>query len=344
MTGLEVPSFLVGATGLITLVEKSLEIWQSLAEAKEFGGELMQIVAQLSMEYYRFLAWTRISGVLQGSLQAETATFPTQSTSTQFPFPDDLSAQLGAPIESAAARIVAILAEVAEITEKYRLKSKKSPPSESTVKSTSVATGLSTVPPIFGAKHNPTVTSMFEKHRKSTTTLQENTTFRQRFLFTSKPWGQPDQKALISKVEELCYWNDRLEKLLPSAVQQSLSTQALPSQILIDENRNLLESLSKATEHQNEAVKAHAKLWKERIAFLGACQNSHNSLGRYRRSISAVTPVAASVASRCELSLSTFSEGQEGKITIITVQAKQIMLSLCQLPFMSPSNGTLSEI
>ena len=312
MTGLEVPSLVVGATGLITLVEKSLEIWQSLAEAKEFGSELMRIVAQLSMEYYRFFAWARISGVLQGSLQAKTATFPTQSTSTQFPFPDDLSAQLGAPIENAAARIVAILAEVAEISEKYRLKSKKSPPSESPAKSTSVTTGLSTIPPIFSAKHNPIVTSLLEKHRKSTAMLQENTPFRQRFLFTSKPWGQPDQKALISKVKELGYWNDRLEKLLPSAVQQSLSTQALPSQILVDENRDLLESLSKAAEHQNEAVKAHAKLWKERIDFLGAGQNNHNAVERYRRSLSVVTPVAASVASRCELSLATFSESQGG--------------------------------
>ena len=312
MSGLEVPSLVVGATGLITLVEKSLEIWQSLAEAKEFGSELMRIVAQLSMEYYRFVAWTRISGVLQGSPQAETAILPTQSTSTQFPFPDDLRAQLGAPIESAAARIVAILAEVAEIAEKYRLKSKKSVSSEFPTKSTSVTTGLSTVLPIFGAKHNPTVTSLLEKHRKSTATLQENTPFRQRFLFTSKPWGQPDQKALISKVEELCYWNDRLEKLLPSAVQQSLSTQALPSQILIDENQNLLESLSKAAEHQNEAVKAHAKLWKERIDFLGADQNDHSAIERYRRSTSVVTPVAASVASLSELSLSTFSENQEG--------------------------------
>ena len=312
MTGLEVPSLVVGATGLITLVDKSLKIWQSLAEAKHFGDELMRIVAQLSMEYYRFLAWTRISGVLQGSLQAKPAAFPTQSTSTQFPFPDDLSAQLGAPIENAAARIVAILAEVAEIAEKYSLKSKKSPSIESPAKSTSVTTGLSTIPPIFGVKHNPTVTSLFEKHRKSTTTLQENTPFRQRFLFTSKPWGQPDQEALQRKVEELCYWNDRLERLLPSAVQHSLATQALPSQILIDENRNLLESLSKAAEHQNEAVQAHAKLWKERIDFLNAGQINHSTMERYRRGISVVTPVAASVASQCELSLSTFSESQEG--------------------------------
>lgn len=321
MTGLEVPSLVVGLTSLIALVEKSSEIWQSLAEAKEFGSELMRIVAQLSMEYYRFLAWTRVSGVLQGSLPSKTAVLPTQPMSTQFPFPDDLGAQLGAPIENAAARIVAILAEVAEIAEKYRLKSKSSPLSKSPAKATSVTTGLSTVLPIFGAKHNSTVTSLIVQHRKSTTTLQENTPFRQRFLFTSKPWGQSDQKALTRKVEELSYWNDRLEKLLPSAVQQSLSTQALPGQILVDENRNLLETLLKAAEHQNEAVKAHAKLWKERIDFLGAGHNNHSALEKYRRSRSVITPVAASAASRCELSLSTFSEGQGGTLQVTTIQA-----------------------
>ena len=309
MSGLEVPGLVVGLTGLIALVEKSFEIWQSLAEAKEFGSELMRIVAQLSMEYYRFLAWARVSGVLQASVTSKTAVLSTQPTSTQFPFPDDLGAQLGAPIENAAARIVAILAEVSEIAEKYRLKTKsKTSPS----KSTSVTAGLTTVLPIFGAKHNPNVTALIAQHRKSTATLQENTSFRQRFLFTSKPWGESDQEKLTSKVEELSYWNDRLEKLLPSAVQQSLSTQALPGQFLVDENRNLLETLLKAAEHPNEAVRSHAKLWKERIDFLSAGQNDQSALEKYRRSGSVVAPIAASASSRCELSLSTFREGQGG--------------------------------
>lgn len=312
MTGLEVPSLALGLTGLIALVEKSLQIWQSLAEAKEFGSELMRIIAQLSMEYYRFLAWARLSGVLQGPSSPKTVLPLTQPTSAQLPFPDDLVTQLGAPIENAAARIVAILAEVAEIAEKYRRKSKSSSLSGSSAQSTSVMIGLGTVLPIFGAKHNPAVTSLIAQHHQSTTALQESTSFRQRFLFTSKPWGQSDQKALTSKVKELSYWNERLEKLLPSAVQQSLFTQALPGQILVDENRNLLETLLKATDHPNEAVKAHAKLWKERIDFLGAGQKYHNALEKYRRSGSVVASVATSAASRCELSLSSFSEGQDG--------------------------------
>lgn len=217
MSGLEVPGLALGLTGLITLVEKSLQIWQSLAEAKDFGSELMRIIAQLSMEYYRFLAWARLSGVLQGP-SPKTILPLNQPTSAQLPFPDDLVTQLGAPIENAAARIVALLAEVAEIAEKYRRKSKSGPSSGSSAASTSVTTGLATVLPIVGAKHNPTVTSLITQHRKSTTLLQESTTFRQRFLFTSKPWGQSDQKALTSKVKELSYWNERLEKLLPGAV------------------------------------------------------------------------------------------------------------------------------
>ena len=301
MIGLEVPGLALGLTGLIALVEKSLQIWHSLAEAKEFGSELMRIIAQLSMEYYRFLAWARLSGVLQGPSSLKTVLPLNQPTSAQLPFPDDLLTQLGAPIENAAARIVALLAEVAELAEKYRRKSKSSPLSGSSATSTSVTTGLATVLPIVGAKHNPNVTSLITQHHKSATLLQEGTTFRQRFLFTSKPWGQSDQKALTSKVKELSYWNERLERLLPSAVQQSLSTQALPGQILVDENRNLLETLLKASEHQNEAVKAHAKLWKERIDFLGTGQKNHSALEKYRRSGSVVASVAACAASRCEL-------------------------------------------
>ena len=271
----------------------------------------MRVVAQLSMEYHRFLAWARVSGVLQGSLEPKPAVLPTQPTYSQFSFSDDLVAQLGAPIENAAARIVTVLGEVAEIAEKY---SKGRPSSGDPARPSSVTAGLSTVLPIFGARHSTTVTSLTVRHRMSAATFQENTSFRQRFLFTSKPWGQADQKALTSKVKELSYWNDRLERLLPSAVQQSLSTQALPGQVLIDENRNLLETLVKAAEHRNEAVKTHAKLWKERLDFLSTNLNSYNAIQKYRQSKSVLRPEAASIASRCELSIANFSQGQGGAL------------------------------
>ena len=56
MTGLEVPGFLTGLSGIIPLIEKSLVIWQSISEAKGFRSDIVGLVAQLSMEYYRFLA------------------------------------------------------------------------------------------------------------------------------------------------------------------------------------------------------------------------------------------------------------------------------------------------
>jgi len=324
MAGLEVPGFLIGLSGIIPLIEKSLTIWQSISEAKGFGSDMMGLVAQLSMEYYRFLAWGRVSGALQGvsgphsfTAPAQTSIFAPKPTSSNFPFPNDLSSLWEAPVEDAAARIVAILADVAHISEKYKQadnsSSAKTPPSGNR-KSTSVALGLSTVLPIFGAGHTSKLTSTIIKHRETAGTLQDKTPFRLRFTFSSKPWGEPDKVALQQKVKELCYWNDRLERLLPDTIRLTLGNQALPGQLLVDENKEILATLIAASENQNEAVRTHAKLWKERIDFEGLGKDDQSKVEKYRRSTSVLDVMRGTLPSHCDLSLGTFKVAQERRL------------------------------
>ncbi|KAL3494898.1 hypothetical protein BJX62DRAFT_233868 [Aspergillus germanicus] len=300
---MELPALLVGLSGIIPIVEKSLELWQSISEANEFGTEMMKLVAMLSIEYHRFLAWAR---VLQQQPPGSTAQQLDSQSIGGIIFPNDLNIQFQHPIESAAAQIVTILDEVAEIARKYKVKD-SSPPE----KPASIAVGLSTVLPIVGATHNPNVTSIIARNHEWGRILQEKTSLRRRFTFTSRPWGRPDHTALEKKVKELSYWNNRLEGLLPNHIRLSLSRQAPLTQILTDENEALLETLIKASEHQNEAVKAHAMLWRERIEFANMSQaRTTDMVKKYRRDALTLDPVPGAGSSKCSLSLVTIKDDQ----------------------------------
>lgn len=56
MSGLEIPGFIVGLSGRIAVAEKGLVIWRSIGVANVFGPNVVEDVAKLSMEYYRFEA------------------------------------------------------------------------------------------------------------------------------------------------------------------------------------------------------------------------------------------------------------------------------------------------
>ena len=321
---LEIPSFIIGLSGLIGVVEKSFQIWQGISEAKGFGSDLVGIAAQLSMEYYRFLAWARVSQALQpseGDVIQSTASkmLTAKGENTGLPLNDDLGSQLQAPILDAVGRIVTILEEVSKIAEKYAIKKEPTTAKEQKTYSPGAATpkslaqGLSTVLPILGIR-GAALTSVMTDHHQSASNLQKRNSFRVKFTFGSKPWGQPDKKLLEEKVKELAYWNDRLEGLLPQALRTTIENQAIPGQILMEENKTLLEDLIKASEHQNMAVKTHAKLWKERIEFSKNAKNQQMILESCRRSSTIIFPLAGLPQSKCELTLAILNVGEDGKL------------------------------
>ncbi|KAF6231449.1 hypothetical protein HO173_010410 [Letharia columbiana] len=58
MSGLGIPGFVVGLSGRTAVAEKGFVIWRSIGVANVFGPNVVEDVAKLSMEYYRFEAWT----------------------------------------------------------------------------------------------------------------------------------------------------------------------------------------------------------------------------------------------------------------------------------------------
>ena len=321
---LELSGFVIGVSNILPVVEKSFEIWKSISDTKGFGSDLVGIAAQLSMEYYRFLTWAKVSQALLPSAASDQSNPPSplaaRGQTPTFPFGGSVSlnVQVQAPILDAAARIVSILEEVSKIVDKYAIPSDASPAFHRTAaakgssEGKSISQALGSVLPIIGVS-NTAITSAMSQHRRSASQLQKRTSFRVKLTFGSKPWGEPDKKTLEEKVKELCYWNDRLEGLLPKALSNTIMQQAIPGQILRDENQGILEDLMKAADNQNEAVKLHARLWKERIAISNGTESMASMTKKYRRPPSDIIRLSGLPSSRCRLSLTTLNNKGTGE-------------------------------
>lgn len=315
MTSLEVPAFVLGLTGLIALVEKSIDIWQSLATSKEFGSNMVAITSKLSMEYYRFLAWARVSGIFHaGPMSPETHIPPKIDESHQSRVGPDMASTLRAPIEEAVAQVVTLLEEVFKITSEYALDApaqgyngNRSTDSRGTP---SIAMGLSTTLPLFGAPCNPGVVATLLKQKNQANELRDQTPFNIRFRFSTSPWNTANKAALEEKINRLCYWNDRLEGLLPNAIKVSLERQGLAAHLLSDKNTKILEALIEASNHGNEGVRTHAKLWKERIDLERLESAKGFYTHQYRRNLSVILNLSDLQPSKCRLSLKLFQESK----------------------------------
>lgn len=317
----EVGGFVMGFNSIIPVIEKSFQIWQSISEARGFGDELISLAAQLSMEYYRFIAWARVSQALrsEGEEDMQTTTsniLHPKDRAGSFPLEENLTTKVQAPILDAAARIVAILEEVSKIAEKYAAtRETNGPPNVNIVgsgHSKSLAQGLSTILPIAGV---PTVAlnKIASQQRRISSVLQKQTSFRVKLTFGSKPWDQSDKKILTDSVSKLCYWNDRLEGLLPQALRNTIQSQALPGQLLLEENKTLLNDLILASEHKNNAVSTHAKLWRERITFSQESEVSKTLTESYRQPSASIIPIPGLKQSKSELSLADLELPEAGK-------------------------------
>ncbi|KAI7788055.1 hypothetical protein LA080_013361 [Diaporthe eres] len=240
------------------------------------------------MEYSRFYIWAKVSRVF-----AEEPSSQLRVNSSTTPGPpaqhDDLTT---APIHSATARFVDILEDISIIAAKYKLNPAENMNLDGTA---SQVTTLSSRLPVLSGSSNSALSASISKQGEFVWNLQKRTSFRRRFTFASKPWGRPDREELKSKIAELCYWNDRLEGLLPRDVRLSLASQAAPCQMLIDENKEVLQHLIDVPEPLGEPVREHARLWKEHTAVSELSADDVADLNRltgtYRREITCLDTV-----------------------------------------------------
>ena len=57
MTGLEIPAFIIGLSGLLSVFEKTCEIWRSVSSAQGFGQDIARSMDKIEIEFHRFETW-----------------------------------------------------------------------------------------------------------------------------------------------------------------------------------------------------------------------------------------------------------------------------------------------
>lgn len=262
MTGLEIPAFVVGLSGIVTLVDKSFSIWRAIAESQAFGSNLTDVLAQLAAEYYRFLSWARAVGALQ--LSPEMDKHPSAAARSGKDLdPSDPRKQIQDQIENAVAQVIKILESTQSVIGRYKLPQG----SEAPAKTLLGADGLSAVVPLPKPKDDIVHNNQVAAQKNLAATFQSKTSFRLRLKFGSRPWKEPDKRVLEDLVTKFNYWNCRLNDILSDHVRSSVFEQAPLGFALIQENNGSLSTLVSASAGQNENLYRHAKMWQGRRDF-----------------------------------------------------------------------------
>ncbi|KAH7309908.1 hypothetical protein B0I35DRAFT_440806 [Stachybotrys elegans] len=321
MSGLEVPAFVIGLSGLAAMVDKTLLLFQSLEESKSFGETMATITRKINWEFYRFWAWARASGAFGNQSGVVTRTKPEPRNQGQPGIPADNL--LRAPIEDTVVQIINLLEEICNITAKYRPREARKPSTTATksAQAPSIALGLSTPLPLLGVRHNQAVLVASTERQGRIDFIQRQVPFRLRVSFNAKAWGDTDKSLLEEKMKELTYCNDRLESILPSRIRESLDSQGRAAQILAYDDMETLEILKEAAKDKNEGVRTHARLWEERIEFAGKWQSQrHVDVDKYRGKAAALTESPGLLQSKSCLSLQLLNASSSSGPTPVAVE------------------------
>lgn len=190
---------------------------------------------------------------------------------------------------------------------------------QSSSKFPSVANGLGAAFPILGVKHDKNLAAAIEDHRNRGLGFQKNNSFQRRFVFGTKPWGDPDKKIIQGKLDKIRVWNDHLQNLLPHSVRDSLAKQALPGMLLRDPENELLEKLLKVSNHPSAEVRFHANFWKEKLKFKSSQGPLNQSLlDKYHRQVS-LQEIPGVAPSICGISVMIGQAGNHGKSHIAVI-------------------------
>ncbi|KAK1831876.1 hypothetical protein QBC39DRAFT_306146 [Podospora conica] len=304
VTGLEVLGGVGAASGLAERLLSVLTVWRSLAATRKFGKEMSAIVAKISMEYYRFMVWAKASRILENGASDESsggAPEPTGRLAAPEP-PGDVDEYLADRrqyiVQDAIAQVETLLADISKLTERYATPETRAATNLNPALLPSATQGGSLSPATSAAARNKARAEM----------LQHHTSFRLRFTFTTKPWDDPDKAVLQEKLRDLTYWNDRLEKLLAGAIQESIRQYGLAAYVLADELKDvsILTTLIEAAKSENEGVRTHATLWKERIRLGQGPSAKALDVEKYRKDDSALIEIPSLEKRWCSLSLTRF--------------------------------------
>ncbi|RYP80977.1 hypothetical protein DL769_002194 [Monosporascus sp. CRB-8-3] len=252
MTGLEIPAFIVGLSGLAAVFDKSCAIWRAIREAENFGEDVADRLRILEMEFFRFQTWWEaLEKLAVQNPPVRSKTIP--STFLGSALANQLRDNLEHPITNAASQISKLLGDVQTIL----------------IDQGVLRVTAGSQPSNAQASQNPkTLNEDTEnsqsRRRKLAKDLMNSISWWKRVKYDAKPWDESAKSALVSKLQDIAYWNRALYDILPSGTRDSVLSQGISAYILSDPQE--ANSLSKL---KQDVVSETAKLLVSRKQLLG---------------------------------------------------------------------------
>ncbi|RSL68689.1 hypothetical protein CEP54_002738 [Fusarium duplospermum] len=205
MSGLEIPSFIIGLGGLVAVFEKGFEVWRTIREAHDFGDDVADWMCKLEMEFFRFQTWwTALEHLaLRPGSPPAVRRVPSQTSALQV----TLDKQFGQPITDAAVNILNLLEKIEEVLKRNGILSifQAQPPEPKQTLDLSEETSQSRT-----------------RLKKFADDLLKHTPWITRIKHNASPWKDNDKSTLDSSLESIIYWNNALYSILPQNLRDSI--------------------------------------------------------------------------------------------------------------------------
>lgn len=257
---LEIPAFMVGLSGIISLVEKGLSIWQVIASSQYFGEDLVKIMCKLHFEYALFHAWCEGVGVTPTRAGATVLVRNPPATQRTGPrlFADD---EARSPFYIAVSQIVETLEKIQEISANIRrLQSKRDRGVERGVVETSTPAVLAI------ALGNAAIPISLQSEKKSIERRLNKISIFWRAKFQVSISATVSEREQLEKlISEFVGWNRDIWNFLPVGMKDAVICKYLPATVFdFPFDPRGLGVLQDASKDRFPAISNTAHLWIEK--------------------------------------------------------------------------------
>lgn len=242
MSGLEIPAFLVGLSGLVTVFEKGFEAWRVIAKASDFGEDVAEFMSKLEMEFFRFqtwwTAWEHLS--VTQSLSKPPLNMPQQGSALII----TLDERPGKPVIEAANNVLNQLSKIEVVLQRNGiLATMKVQPPE----------------PAMELSFEDDVKRSRQRLKRFAKDLMQHTPWTTRIKHGTKPWSADCDKATLdASLDSIIYWNNALYSLLPRDLGESIREFGIAGYAL-STSENILD-ITRLSNERNSVLSQSAKL------------------------------------------------------------------------------------
>ena len=251
MSGLELPGFVVGLSGLLAVFDKACVIWRTIAQAQEYGDDVARTMSKIEMEFFKFQAWWTVMDSLTMGPRAQAQSAPSLARS---PLLEQLQNAAGNPLVLASQSILTLLEELEKILVRNNIITVSVKSSHSSTASTVRAPSTDDLTTLTKARAI--------RQKRQAKDLQESTSWFRCLKFDATPWKDASDKVRIEKIHsDFRYWNDNLYGVLPGNIRESVLQQGIAGFILdLEENAISISENMSATQDSKSLVLEYANL------------------------------------------------------------------------------------